>query len=446
MLKEIYMFFASLSLRGQVLLFTFLLGTFSITAYSQTIEEVVGEEQNIETVLEVDQFDAMAETSFEEAELTEDSRLKIFFRKLGDQFKVAAKKVSKTISPDDKKRIARKKRRLKRKAERQKRIQNGTATKGQRILYGLGKASSAVTTAISRPFIHGAGFLTGFFQKENKDKDAEEFLKFFVNHEKEFDPLYKNTGNVESFALKIEEKLEDIINRKTVKILSDVVAELTDKKIDSKVIKKTLGIMPYAEDESINTIAKDLQDVIFSVDQSKFSADLINEHPEYQELRGLLGDIKEDQLAQVLLNQNFTPDVDHSAILGGSRIKLYEGLIAFSSRLFLPKMVLSFISKGLGSLALGVTLAADIGTATSVAMCTLNKKNIAKLNDDSDADLKDFCSYVVNRSAYLISKSRAKGFLSGKKSKRGFKKFLNKTFKSKKKSNKSKALNQVQMM
>jgi hypothetical protein len=35
---------------------------------------------------------------------------------------------------------------------------------------------------------------------------------------------------------------------------------------------------------------------------------------------------------------------------------------------------------------------------------------------DSDKDLKSFCSYVTNKSLYEVTKSRAKGYVSGKKS------------------------------
>ena len=43
----------------------------------------------------------------------------------------------------------------------------------------------------------------------------------------------------------------------------------------------------------------------------------------------------------------------------------------------------------------------------------MQKETKAKFK--TDEDLKNFCSYVVNRTAYELNKSRAKGYVSGKK-------------------------------
>jgi len=447
------MFLIALTQRAQMFLFIILMGVFSISAYSQEADPVVVEVDGQKIELESDDLDMMANEVEAQAEVSQDSKTKAFLKKIANEFKKTADKISQKLSPSDERKLkraqrrqARKDRRAQRKADRLARIQNGSATGLQRALYGIGKGASAVSTAVARPFVNSAGFLTGFFQKESKNQDSKNFLKFFLNHEEEFDPLYKNTGTVENFAYKLQGEVEDIMTRKSVLIISDAIEELTGEKLEDKVILKTIGISPYTEDNSIETIGAKLRDKIFKVDQSKFSADLINEHPAYQELRPLLGDIKKDQLAEMLLNPHFEADIDFNAVLGGSRIQLHEGLIAFSSRLFLPKLALGLVSKSLGSIALGVTLAADIGTAASVLMCTTNKENIQKLQDDSDEELKEFCSYVVNRSAYLISKSRAKGFVAGKNTKKKFNNFLKKTFKSKKRDDRSEQLNRVQMM
>ena len=49
----------------------------------------------------------------------------------------------------------------------------------------------------------------------------------------------------------------------------------------------------------------------------------------------------------------------------------------------------------------------------------MNKKIKAQI-ESGDEDIVDFCSYVVNKSAYLISKSRARGYVKGKNFKRKF--------------------------
>jgi hypothetical protein len=46
-------------------------------------------------------------------------------------------------------------------------------------------------------------------------------------------------------------------------------------------------------------------------------------------------------------------------------------------------------------------------------MCTVSKKGKKKL-ESGDVGFINFCSYVVNKSAYVLSRSRARGYVSGK--------------------------------
>jgi UDP-N-acetylglucosamine:LPS N-acetylglucosamine transferase len=82
------------------------------------------------------------------------------------------------------------------------------------------------------------------------------------------------------------------------------------------------------------------------------------------------------------------------------------------AQIFGPKIVLGLISSSLGGIYAIPVIAADIGTGISVAICMQNK---TQEKFEKDKDLSAFCSYVVNRSAYQLMKSRAKGYVAGKK-------------------------------
>lgn len=456
------MIFTALTQRAHFFVLVFLLSIFSISAYSQEPTEkegspviIVVEGEEIE--LESDELDMMADEVQMQAEISKDSQVKVVLNKIADQFRKTSEFISKKISPNDEKRnerkakrLARKKARIakrqERKEKRQSSIRDGSASKLTKVLYSIGKGSSDVANAISKPFLNSAGFLTGFFQKEAKNQEATNFMKFIIHNDEEFDDVYKNTGTVANFAIKFKDKIEEVINKKTVIVLSDTIFELTGERLEDEVILKTIGVSPYAEDSQIATIGQKVQDKIFKVDQSKLKASLINEHPEFQSIRSIVGDVQVDELAEMLLNPSFNAELDYNVILGGSKIKLHEGILAYAGRFFLPKMALNLISASVSSVVLGLSAAASTFDLIGIAACTLHKGNIRKLNDDSDQDLKDFCSYMVNKAVYDLSKSRAKGYVAGKNTKSKFKRFIQKTFKSKKRRQKEETLNEVRLM
>lgn len=461
------MIITALTQRAHFFVLVFLLSIFSISAYTQELEKEVSnpvvisvDGEDIE--LESDELDMMADEVQMQAEVSQDSKVKVILHKIADQFRKTSQYISKKVSPNEEKRSARKAKRLARKnariakrnakrEKRQKSIKDGSASKFTKVLYSIGKGSSDVANAISKPFINSAGFLTGFFQKESKNREATNFMKFIIANDDEFDDVYKNTGTVANYAIKFREKIEEVINKKTVIVLSDTIFELTGERLEDKVILKTIGVDPYAQNKDIPTIGQKVQDKIFKVDPSKLKASLINEHPEFQSMRSIVGDVQVDELAEMLLNPSFEADLDYNVVLGGSKIKLHEGIIAYAGRFFLPKMALNLVSAGLSSVVLGISAAASTFDIIGIAACTLHKGNIRKLNDDSDQDLKDFCSYMVNKAVYELSKSRAKGYVAGKNTKSKFKKskfnkFINKPFKSKKRRNEEKALQEVRLM
>lgn len=454
------MIILSLTQRAHFLVLAVLLSIFSVSAYTQTVIETKGEPAVVEMEddlldLESDDLDMMAEEVEAQAEVVEDSKVKTILRKIADQFKRSAKyvkeKVNKTSEAQKSKRLARKEKRLQRRAKRKASIQNGSASKFTKAMYKVGKVSSDVANTISKPFINSTGFLTGFFQKESKNREATALMRLILKNDDQFDHLYENTGTTANYAVKFKNQIENLINDKMAIVLSDTIYDLTGDRLDDKIILKTIGVSPYAEDNSIKTIGDKIKDKVFKIDQSKFKASLINEHPEFQDLRVLIGDVKAEEFAKVLLEPDFVSDLNYNALLGGSRIRLSEVIVAFAGRFFVPKLALGLVSSSLSSVVLGLSAAASTFDIIGIAACTLHKGNMEKLRNDRDQDLKDFCSYMVNKAAYDLSKSRAKGYIAGKNTKSKFKrskfnKFINKTFKRKRDTEKEKTLNQVRVM
>jgi hypothetical protein len=281
----------------------------------------------------------------------------------------------------------------------------------KKILRGLGKGSTFVSVNLVRPFVSLASFFTGFFEKPGKNMDAKAFLQFFLNHEKELSDAWKNTGNLIVFAGNLQERLEVILLEKQVVIIRDLFEHHTKTSISRESVLKSIGVSPFAEDDSLKTIQELAFDTLGpELMFFKIDVDFINEHPDYQELRPLIGDLEGESLDSIT---SFTPDFDLLSLGNRSRLQLHEGLVAFSSKIFIPKLVIGIVAKSISSVVTVVGLAADVGTAISTLMCTVNKKGKQQLAM-GDKGFINFCSYVVNKSAYVLSRSRARGYVSGK--------------------------------
>lgn len=284
----------------------------------------------------------------------------------------------------------------------------------------VGKGATFVSIQTSRPFMNAAGFLTGFFEKPEKNQEAIAFLNFILNHDEDLKDVYKDASTPEDYLEKLQLKIDEILVLKSAIILQDTLKTL-GQPVAIGCVLKTLGVEPYATDNSIS----DLEHVVdmMAINTEKISPDLINEHPEYQELRPLLGDFDQDDMEDFLLDGTIETDLNVDAILSGSRIKLGEAIGAFAGGLFVPRAVLGVVSKSLGSFVGTTTLIADLGFAASASMCLAHEKT--KNSVGVDPEVTEFCSYVVNKSAYVLSKSRAKGYVAGKKFKVKAKKFFN---------------------
>ena len=259
----------------------------------------------------------------------------------------------------------------------------------------LGRASAWLTTVTSRPFMNASGFLTGLFEKKDKNQDIVALYKFFLNHSKELDKIYLEAATPDEMVEVMLAKIEEVVEKKSHIILKDFLVSLGI----TREIPADLSDFELTMEE------------ISSIDMDKLTPDFINNHPEYQEVKLIIGEVTQDELNDIIMSGYFDKSIgfeNYKAALP----KIHEAAITIVGQIFGPKIVLGIISSSLAGLYAVPVIVADIGTGVSTAIC-LQQKTQDKFENDSD--LKSFCSYVVNRSAYQLMKSRAKGFVTGKK-------------------------------
>ncbi len=271
-------------------------------------------------------------------------------------------------------------------------------TKGQIIVRNvgrdLGKASAWLTTTTSKPFMVAAGFVTGLFEKKEKNKEIVSLYHFFLNHSKDFDQIYVKAGAPDEMVELMLGEMEEILKKKTHIILKDFLV--------------SVGITRELPEDLSNFQLTDEE--IASIDMDKVSADFINNHAEYAELKPIIGPVTDQELNDFIMTGYFDKSIgfdNYKAALP----KIHEGALTIVGQVAGPQVVLGVISSSLSSLYATPVIAADIGTGISAAIC-MQKSTQEKF--ENDQDLKAFCSYVVNKSAYQLMKSRAKGYLAGK--------------------------------
>lgn len=288
--------------------------------------------------------------------------------------KVLLKKISDAIKPTD-----------------------GNQAKNKKLLMkiglSIGNGASWVSTATAKPFMAGAGFIKGSLEKSDKNNDLVSLYKLFLNHESEFDELYKEAATPEEFLDIVLLKMESIVEVKVISIVNDFLNQVGIK----RDINDRRGI--ELTDEEIASIPEEL-----------LNPDFINNHPEFSEMKNLVGEVSKQELIDALrsgvLYKSVAYDLYQRAIPG--RIELISTLVA---QINAPKIAINVISSSLAGLYAGPILLADLATGISVTVCQGDGVR-EKLN--TDEDLRNFCSYVTNRSGYQILKSRAKGYVAGK--------------------------------
>ncbi len=259
----------------------------------------------------------------------------------------------------------------------------------------LGKTAAWLTTTTSKPFMTASSFVKGAVEKGDKNKDLVAFYQFFLNHRKEFDKLYLEAGTPEEMIELMLKRMEQIIEKKSQKIMRDFLLTLN---LNREIPEDLTNFELTAEE-------------IASIDPDKMNPDEINLHPEYKELRPLLGDITKDDLSDIVTSGYFSKTITFENYKA-SVPNIYELAGTVVGQIFAPKIALNIISSTLAGLYSTPVIAANLGTGISAAIC-LKKETQEKFNEDKE--LKMFCSYVTNRSGYELLKSRAIGYVAGKK-------------------------------
>lgn len=258
----------------------------------------------------------------------------------------------------------------------------------------LGKASAWVSTTTSKPFLNATSFVMGVTQKKEKNQDISSLYKLFLNHSKEFDKIYLEAQTPEEMVELMLGQIGSIVETKSNIILKEYLVSLGI----TRELPENLANFEITEDE------------LAGIDMEKVSPEFINNHPEYKELRPVIGDVTKEELEDIIISGYFDKNVSFNNYKLAMP-KLHEGAASIVGQIFGPKIVLGVVSKSLAGLyALPVVLA-DIGTGVSTAICL---QADTKEKFSSDKDLGDFCSYVVNRSAYELMKSRSRGYIAGK--------------------------------
>ena len=259
----------------------------------------------------------------------------------------------------------------------------------------LGKGAAWVTTTTAKPFITAAGFVKGAVEKGDKNKDLVALYQFILNHEDEFDNLYLEAGTPEEMMELVLLKVEDIMEEKSRIIMKDFLASVGIK----KELPEDMSDFELSSEE----LAK--------IDMDKLDPSFINNHPEYKEVKPLIGEMKKEDLQDIVTSGYFNKAISFENYKAAvpSAVELLSTVVA---QIFVPKIALGVVSSTLAGLYVAPVVAAQIGTGISTVIC-LEKDTQAKF--ESDKDLRSFCSYVTNRTAYQLAKGRAKGYVAGKK-------------------------------
>lgn len=323
--------------------------------------------------------DLIAEQLDKEAEAATDSKTKALLKKVSDVFKKSKTAIevevekAKTDCAD---------------CSKQAKAKNFFLRLGRT----LGKGAAWVSTNTAKPFVTAAGFTTGVFEKEDKNKDIAAMYQFLLNHQAEFDDLYLEAGTPEEMVELMLAKMEEIMENKSRLLMRDVLLNL--------------GI-----DRDLSSDFELSNEELARIDLDKLDPNMINKHPEYQEVRGILGDFTKQELQDIVASGYFSKSISFDNVKEALP-KPYELAIAVAGQIVIPHTALGIISGTLASLYTTPVVMADIGTAVSVGIC---QQPDVRVSMKGDKELRDFCSYVTNKSAYTLVKSRAKGYIGGKK-------------------------------
>ena len=322
--------------------------------------------------------DVIAEQLDKEADAAQDTKTKILLKKVSEAFKKSKNAIevevekAKTDCAD---------------CSKQAKAKNFFLKLGR----SLGKGAAWVSTTTAKPFVTAAGFTTGVFEKQDKNKDIAAMYKFFLNHQAEFDDLYLEAGTPEEMVELMLAKIEEIMENKSRVLMKDVLLNLG--------IERDL-----TDDFELSN------EELARIDLEKLDPNMINKHPEYQEVRAILGDFTKEEMKDIVVSGYFSKSISFNNVKEAMP-KPYELAAAVAGQIIVPHAVLGIISSTVAGLYTTPVIMADIGTAISVGIC---QQPDVRVSMKGDKELKEFCSYVTNKSAYTLVKSRAKGYVSGK--------------------------------
>jgi hypothetical protein len=264
-----------------------------------------------------------------------------------------------------------------------------------RIGRGVGRGAVWLSVQTLKPFVKAGSFTTGLLEKQEKNQDILALYNLLLKNSAQFDELYKEAGTPEEFVNLLILSFQQLMEKKSNVILRDTL------------IAMDLGVVIPQNIADMNWSLVDMD----KLDPSKIDPKLINDHPEFQDLKPIIGEFTSRKIADIFLNASFDPEIS----LGNPKEalpKIHELAGGVVAQIIAPQIILGKISGSLASLYALPVLAADAGLGISIAVC-LNKNTQAKF--ESDKDLRQFCSTATNWSSYQIMKSRASGYVSGKK-------------------------------
>lgn len=324
---------------------------------------------------------------------TEDHQVKTFDVKEGEALSVEIDKNAEQVTDSKSKKLLNK---------ISERLKDPTAYK--KFARSMGKGSTFLAVHTLKPFIQVSSFATGFFEKPEKNQDVVGLYKFLLKHQVDLDPLVKESATPEEFATMISLKIEDIILEKTAIISKDIIKKV----LPNVVIPENL------EDLDLSNV--DLSEI----DLDKLDPALVNDHPEYADIKFLLGDLTQEELIEMIEIGGISKEADSERLLKALP-KIHELSAGLFGQLVIPGAVLGAFVSGLGAVYTVPVIAADVGALISALVCTQKEIDDKFLKDE---DLKKFCSYVTNWSSYELMKSRMKGYNAGKKLKPKYKEMM----------------------
>jgi hypothetical protein len=265
---------------------------------------------------------------------------------------------------------------------------------GKKVLRGLGKTAAFITTHTLQPFAFVTGYFSGLFNKKKINEKEAWLVQVLFENRHVISVFMKDNRDLSS--IELAELMEELL----VTILSDEFEKQFKSDIDAMIA----DLVQLAQEEGMEAI----------------TVDKVNEHPRFQELKTLVGDLTKEQLDKLfddLLEGNeinATNLIAIEEIFNFERMK-YEGIGIAAAQILAPALTIGLITKSAGAgIGVGlVTLGADVATGL-IGMSCLNKQ----MEEDLTEEELKFCGYIINRTVGHVGRSYVGGIARGLKHKK----------------------------